>query len=329
MEASARVLAGPGPRGHAKPVHRLPRALVVVNGRARGTGARALARATAVLARGFDVTTVAPDSHAALLELVAGSQHDVIVAVGGDGTVNAVASVLPAHAALAVLPIGTANDFAREVGVPRSAVAAAELLVARRDDPAQLVDVVEVNGRTFCTVGGIGLVTRISASVAELKDRPGIVRKAAQLVGGFVYKLSATATLLAGRDLVDRVAIRYRDPAGTWAEWEGRVHALFVVNHRLCGGGLAVPTGSDGRDGVFELGMVTAGSRPALIANFSRLSAGARISPEAFVVRRATEAVVRVDRPMTFAADGELLETAREFTLRIRPGALRVKGTRG
>ncbi|HEU5175456.1 MAG TPA: diacylglycerol kinase family protein [Gemmatimonadaceae bacterium] len=304
------------------------RALVVVNGSARGTSPRVLDRATAVMSRGYDVTVIAPTSREALRQAVAGTRDDLVIAVGGDGTVNAVVAALPAHAALGVLPIGTANDFAREVGVPRDPVVAAELLVAQRDAPAARLDLMEANGHPFCTVGGVGLVARTTSAVASLKEGAGLARAAARLLGGMIYKLSATTTLLWGRDLVHRIAIRFRDPSGTWSEWAGDAHALFVVNHRLCGGGLAIPTGSVGRDGIFELGIVTAGSRASLIANFSRLSAGAPIGEQAFVVRPATEAIVSVATPTPFAADGEILDTAREFALRIRPGALRFLGAR-
>ena len=300
----------------------------MVNGSARGTNPRALDRATAVMSRGYDVTVIAPTSCTALRQAVAGTRDDVVIAVGGDGTVNAVVSALPAHAMLGVLPIGTANDFACEIGVPRDPVVAAELLVAQRGGPAAQLDLLEANGRPFCTVGGVGLVARTTSAVARLKEGTGVARSAARLLGGMIYKLSATATLLWGRDLVQRIAIRFRDPSGTWLDWAGDAHALFVVNHRLCGGGLSIPTGSVGRDGIFELGIVTAGSRASLIANFSRLSAGAPIGEQAFVVRQATEAIVSVATPTPFAADGEILDTAREFVLRIRPGALRVLGVR-
>lgn len=280
------------------------------------------------MSRGYDLTVVAPASRDALRQAVAATRDDLVVAVGGDGTVNSVVSALPAHAALGVLPIGTANDFACEVGVPRDPVVAAELLVAQRDRPALQLDLLEANGHPFCTVGGVGLVARTTSAVASLKEGTGVARGAAQLLGGMVYKLSATATLLWGRNLLHRIAIRFRDPSGTWSDWEGDAHALFVVNHRLCGGGLAIPTGSNGRDGIFELGIVTAGSRASLIANFSRLSAGRPIGEQAFVVRQATEAIVSVAAETPFAADGEILDAARQFVLRIRPGALRFLGAR-
>lgn len=315
-----------GSRDSAGPSLRTRTALVVLNERARGTRISSVTEAVRRLRDAYDVRVAAPRTKAALQELVATAGEELVVAVGGDGTVNAVATALPPTAALGILPTGTANDFAREVGVPPDPAAAAALLAARRDEPPRPADLAAVNGQRFCTVGGLGLVARVTEAVATAKERPGVRRAAAQLLGGGVYKLSTAVTLLAGRGLVQHVELRFREPAGDVVRWSGRVHALFVVNHRRCGGGLALPTGSRGDDGVFELGIVTAGSRAALLANFARLSTGARIAAEAFVVHRATEATIRLAAPASFAADGELLAQGDEFTVTIHPGALRLAG---
>lgn len=310
--------AGPSVASHT--------ALVVMNGRARGATATALRRAVTVLERGYRVRVETPETHTALIEVVACATEELIVAVGGDGTVNAVVGALPPHAAIAVLPIGTANDFAGEIGVPSHPDTAAEVLVSRRDEAARQVDLVRVNGHPFCTVGGIGLVARTTAAVAAAKQGRGAVRAIAQRLGGTIYQLAAASTILAGRDLVEVVDIEFTAPDGTRGEWRGGVEALFVVNHRRCGGGLVLPVPSSGADGVFELGLVTARSRPALAANFLRLARGAAIPPGILTVLPAIEATVRVQAPVTFAADGELLATGQEFHLTIDRGALRLRG---
>lgn len=298
----------------------------MINERARGAHAPSVAAAVRQLEDAYHVRVAAPVTRAALQALVGAADDDLVVAVGGDGTVNAVATVLPHGRALGILPAGTANDFASEVGIPRDPARAAALLVAQYDEPPLPADLAEVNGHRFCTVGGIGLVARVTGAVTAAKDRPGLRRAGAQLLGGGVYKLSTAATLLAGRGLAHALELSFREPSGATGHWSGDVHALFVVNHRRCGGGLSLPTGSSGSDGVFELGIVTAGSRAALVANFARLSAGARIAEDAFVVRRATEATIRLATPMPFAADGEMIAYAAEYRVTIEPGAIRLAG---
>lgn len=302
-------------------------ALLVVNERARGArGRAALADAVRVLERAYRVRVAVPRSPADLATTVAAAEEPLVIAAGGDGTLNAVVAAMPDGATLGILPVGTANDFARELGVPRQLVAAAHRLTGQKGHPAHAVDLLRVNGLPFCTVGGVGLVTRTTLAVLRMKEGHGAARRGAQLLGSLVYRLAATAAIVAGRDLVDALHLRFRRPGGEWVERDVRAHALFVVNHRMCGGGLSLPTGSDGADGVLELGIVHAGSRVALAANFSRLAAGAPVPASAFEVVPATEAVITAAGPLPFAADGELLDTAAVLSVTMHPRALRIAG---
>jgi diacylglycerol kinase family enzyme len=79
----------------------------------------------------------------------------LIVAAGGDGTVSAVASALvDTPIPLAVLPVGTLNHFARDIGVPEEAAAAVRIALGGK---TRAVDVGEVNGRVFVNNSSIGL----------------------------------------------------------------------------------------------------------------------------------------------------------------------------
>jgi diacylglycerol kinase family enzyme len=88
------------------------------------------------------------------LQAVRGRQ-DAVVAGGGDGTVNAVASALVGtECALGVLPIGTLNHFAKDMHIPLDMAGAAGTIAAGKILP---VDVAEVNGRIFINNSGLGL----------------------------------------------------------------------------------------------------------------------------------------------------------------------------
>ena len=90
---------------------------------------------------------------------------------GGDGTISAAASALAGtKTLLGILPLGTLNHFARDLGIPANLDEAAKLIAAR----AEKVDVAEMNGRVFINNSAIGLyplmvaiVTSSSASSAE------------------------------------------------------------------------------------------------------------------------------------------------------------------
>src|SRR5271166_1000269 len=96
---------------------------------------------------------------ASLAARAARANSQAVVAGGGDGTVNAVAGALVAtDTALGVLPMGTLNHFAKDLGIPLDLEAAARNVFI--GDIAK-VDVGEVNGRVFVNNSGIGLYPRI------------------------------------------------------------------------------------------------------------------------------------------------------------------------
>jgi diacylglycerol kinase family enzyme len=249
--------------------------------------------------------------------------YAVVIAAGGDGTVNAVAQgVAGTTTALGILPLGSANDLAREYGVPRSIPEAARRLVER---PPRTVDVVEIGDRIFCGVGGLALVSRAALAVTQFKELSAITRRMANLLGGNVYRLSATAALLRPWSIDDRIRIDYRDPErGERHQFETLASAVFVTNHRTLGGGMVLPVDANPADGVLEICYVPARPRHSLMLNFGRLSVGTAI-PEGVLVRvRAVEATIETGREDAFVADGELLSRGRVFSVRVRAAAVRL-----
>ena len=102
-----------------------------------------------------NVTECRLDEAEQWLRLVTG--NDVLLAAGGDGTVNGVAGLcLRTGATLAVLPSGTANDFARNLGIPSEPAEVARLVA---DGSTEMIDVAEFDDRIYLNVAHIGLGT--------------------------------------------------------------------------------------------------------------------------------------------------------------------------
>ena len=303
------------------------RAIILANPRARLAGqASWREEASAELSRRYATELVEPRdarhtttlAHEAAAEGVA-----VVVAAGGDGTINAVAQgLVGTPTALGILPLGSANDLAREYGVPNAIWAAARKIA---DGEARAIDVIAVAKRVFCGVGGLALVARAALAVTRFKQRSLTSRRVADWLGGHVYRLSATAALLAPWPLDDSLRIAYRDPGtGEHHAFETRASALFITNHRTLGGGLVLPVRANAADGVLEIAYVPSRARPSLMLNFARLSAGLPIPPGVLVTIPATEATIETGREDAFVADGELLAEGRRFEVRVLRNALRV-----
>lgn len=143
------------------------RAHAIVNPTAGGRrGVRLWRRVLPILHEaGWDVTESFSDRRGHAEELAAASTAAVVLAAGGDGTAHEVANGLlrsRRRAAMGVVPIGTGNDFARGIGLPRDPLAAAAVLVAAR--PRE-IDVGEVNGRYFLTIAGTGFDGEVARQV--------------------------------------------------------------------------------------------------------------------------------------------------------------------
>jgi diacylglycerol kinase family enzyme len=226
-------------------------------------------------------------------------------------------------AALGVLPLGTANDFARELRLSGDVRACSARLAT---GTAREVDVVLVNSsRIFVGVGGLALVSRIALGVTRMKEGSRLTRAIASALGAVVYRFAATSSLLGWRPVNDSMRLTYREPEkGEERTTAVRGAALFVTNHRTLGGGLTLPVAAAADDGILELCVVPERARHSLLVNFARLSAGAPIAPGVIVTIPATEALVETEHEDTFVADGEPLATGRRFELRVLRRALRV-----
>src|SRR5262245_52284852 len=112
---------------------RQKRALLIVNPRARrGAGHIAIAR-DIVKQAGSDVTEAVPRADESIGDIIRRNAEDTafVVVGGGDGTLNAAASALvETGLQLGVIPLGTANDFARTIGIPTDPEKAAALIAA-------------------------------------------------------------------------------------------------------------------------------------------------------------------------------------------------------
>lgn len=150
--------------------------LMIVNGAATGVTGERTELAAAVLGLGYRVEVAETGGPGEAVDLARAADRDgyaLVVAFGGDGTVNEVANGLAGTPTpLGCLPGGRTNVFARTLGLPSEPVeAAARLLVMGRDLRPRRVDLGVMNERYFTFASGVGL----SASLNRRVDRrPGL-----------------------------------------------------------------------------------------------------------------------------------------------------------
>ena len=170
----------------------------------------------------------------------ASGAFEVIVAGGGDGTVNEVFGTALAQAdgfsgSFGILPLGTANDFARSAGIPADDITAALRIAA--ETPATPMDIGVLNGHPFVNLVTGGFGSKVTAETdPELKKR----------LGGIAYALTGLARL---RDLTASSG-RFRAEG---FEWSGQFYAMAIGNGRQAGGGIALCPDALVDDGLLDL----------------------------------------------------------------------------
>lgn len=216
-----------------------------------------------------------------------------VIALGGDGTVNEVVNGLRgSNVPLGVIPVGTANDFARQWGIPDDVDHAMDIILRH---PAIPIDVGEVNGRVFLNVstGGVGAETTAETS-------PG----AKQKLGPLAYALTGVKKL---------GALRARRGwfSGPGFEYRGEWLLFAVGNGRSTGGGTAITPRASIRDGLLDICVVESMNRK----DFARLALlvrkGEHLDHPGVLYAQVPELTVESQRAMAVNVDGEPVNSRR------------------
>jgi diacylglycerol kinase family enzyme len=232
-----------------------------------------------------------------------------LVAAGGDGTVSAVASALAGSGVpLAVLPLGTLNHFARDLGIPAELDAAARVALRGK---VREIDVGEVNGRIFVNNSSIGLYPAIVRRRERQRRRLGRGKWHAMLWAGY--------NALRAHPFLD-LLLEVRG-----AEHRRRTPFLFVGNniYRMQGFDIGVRERLDG--GVLSLYLAHRTGRLGLVMLALRALLGRLYDGNDF--EAATTRHLRIDarhKRLLVSRDGEVEPMALPLEYRIRPRALRV-----
>lgn len=300
-----------------------PKAALFVNAAASGRGR--VGDAASILAKHFELAFHALPSAAALHNRAAFEARQgcqLVIAAGGDGTVNIVVNALAGTgAALGILPIGTANDFARHLGIPQNAEAAARCIIAGR---TRRFDVIAVNGRRFCTVGGVGLATECALSANRLRSAGHPLRWMARGLGTAIYPIIAVSKILLGKPGACELNLTWTEPGSRQPAMKVQVPALFIANQRGMGGGLNLPVEACNDDGRFEICLVERASRFRLLRTGLALKLDRPVEPRVMAVHRAPCLRMESPQELGFFGDGELLCVGKHFDLEVLAGALAV-----
>lgn len=250
------------------------------------------------------VTWEAGDARRLVNEALQAGYLKLIVG-GGDGMLREVAEAMalaPTEASLVLLPLGTANDFAHAAGLPLSPLEALALL----DEPAQPIDLGEVDGQLFLNMATGGFGSKVTANTSEDLKR---------LLGGTAYLLTGLTRFAEVRSAFGRFS-------GPDFRWEGEFIAMGIGNGRQAGGGHVLCPDARVNDGLLDVCIVPAAED--MVGTLGALFSGG-ISGLQSVAVSARLPWVEIEAPegLDVNLDGEPLES-RHLRFSARRNALRV-----
>lgn len=247
--------------------------------------------------------TMGPGDATRLAREAVAQNYDLVVAAGGDGTINEVVNGLArSKTALATLPLGTVNVWARELGLPLHPRAAAEALLSWTMRP---IDLGLAGDRYFLLMAGIGFDAAVTAGVhSEAKRRLGML---AYVVSGIdhVVRIRGTRTRL----VLDG------------KKFKGRVLLVVVGNSQLYGGFVKITHRATIDDGLLDVCVIKgdgmASALVHLVAIFSR-----RYSDNREIdYYRARTVKITSSPALPVQVDGDTIGFT-PITIRVVPGAL-------
>jgi diacylglycerol kinase (ATP) len=231
--------------------------------------------------------------------------HDLIILCGGDGTIASGAmAVMESGLPLGIMPMGTANDLARTLGIPLDLVAAADIIV---QGSQRRIDLGSVNGHAFFNVASIGL----STDLAQGLD-PALKRR----FGRAGYALAALRVLWKAR------------PFTAWITEKGettkvRSFQIAVGNGRHYGGGNVVQADAEIDDGHLDLYSLELSAVWKLALLLRSFRSGRHGAWNEVRTARCVEFDVATRVPMPINTDGEIV-TATPATFKVHEAAIAV-----
>ncbi len=230
---------------------------------------------------------------------------ELVVAWGGDGTINEAASALVYSATgLAIVPGGSGNGLARDLGVPLESAAALELAAT---GSRRLIDAGQIDESWFFNVAGVGLDAQIAQHIAM----PGVRR-------GFSGYARITFSELP-RYRAQPYTIEHDGTSATY-----RALIIAIANSRQYGNGAQIAPAARLDDGHLDLVVVEAQPLWRLLARIPAFFNGSLKPGRGLHMTPVTEAIVHGGGPLPYHVDGEPNAGTNALRVSIRPRALQV-----
>jgi YegS/Rv2252/BmrU family lipid kinase len=229
---------------------------------------------------------------------------ETVMALGGDGLLRPIAGALKGtESAVAIVPSGRGNDFARVLGVPKDPAEAARVAVEGEE---RLVDVANVEGTPYMGIASFGFDSECNRIANEAK----------LIKGNAVYVYSALRTIAAWKPATFTVKVD-----GEHHEISG--YSVAVGNSKAYGGGMFILPQAELDDGKLDVMLVKDSPRLRFLSGVVKTFKAAHTDSPYVEFLRGEEIEVSADRPFAIYADGDPIG-ATPAMIRVERRCLRV-----
>jgi len=273
----------------------LQHALLIINPHSRNGQVEALEEAVRFLeVSGIEVSVCESESEAHLVSLIEEYDREdgIVIIGGGDGTISS--ALQPLHnckRTLAIFPMGTANDFARSIGVPEPLLAAAQVIV---DGKREQISLAKINNEHFfINVAHVGLGVDVTRELTSDSKK---------FFGVFAYLGAFFKAIKRNKSF--KVHIKTDD----WQISTRAIH-LAIGNGRFYGGGNIVDQRSTLLEGKLNLFFIKPQRWWQLLLLGPKLRIGAMDTTDRIVRKASDKFSIQTSRPKSVEADGEFKTT--------------------
>ena len=228
--------------------------------------------------------------------------NKIVAVVGGDGTIHEAANgMVDGKSTLGIIPLGTGNDIARYLGIPKDPVEACRVLINGRE---KIIDSVKIGDKRYIGVGGTGIDAEVTALANRTRKFPAV----------YIYCVFRTLFGYKPKE------IHIQHEGG---DYRGLITLVAAGNTSSYGNGMFITPNAQADDGLLDVCLAEGMGKISILRLFPKLFKGSHLGDKKVKSFRTSKMTLDSPSEMEFYADGELIGVL-PLTLEIIPKSLRV-----
>jgi len=264
----------------------------------------------------FEVSTTSYQGEAVeLAQKAADKGIDLIVSIGGDGTVNEIVNGIMKSKndpSLGIIPLGWANDFIKSTDIPSDIIEACKILIKGK---TKKIDIGAINNQIyFANICGIGFDAEVALLANQMKSKHPNLR----ILSAFVYVFATVKKLLSPFSY-HNVKIKFDGQ-----EIHSKILFIAISNGKIYGGRFKITPEAILDDGLLEICLVEEMGRFKYLSIIPKVFKGTHASIKGINFYRAKEVVIQSSEPVLAQVSGEVIEGQKEFNITLLPKRLKL-----